>query len=64
MAAAPAAAPPKRAQHDEYKMVGNYKVKAALGEGVNGAVRLGVDVRNGEKASARSPQHCIATAAP
>jgi len=39
----------QRPQHDEYKMVGHYKVKASLGEGVNGAVRLGVDVRTGEK---------------
>ena len=46
--AAPGGAP-KRAQHDEYKMVGHYKVKAALGEGVNGAVRLGIDTRTGEK---------------
>ena len=55
--AAPAPTP-KRPQHDEYKMVGHYKVKASLGEGVNGAVRLGVDVRTGEKVRARGRTVC------
>lgn len=39
----------RRPQHDEHKQIGDYRVKNWLGEGVNGAVRLGIDVKTGAK---------------